>query len=273
MNARSVQLLLVVLLASPFPGCGRSVMASRQGAVRQAVPPAMTARASQPNPGPATANATAPAPATQVAAVPQSDPPTPGVPRVVCLGDSLTFGLGLDDPDSDAWPGLVHDRLAQYGWKTEVVNAGVSGDVTKGGLERLPSVLALQPDVLVVALGGNDARQGSAMSRTRDNLRRIVSDAQKSGTKVLLAGVGLPSSVQTAALAGYDRMWIDLGEDLGVMVVPDLMDGVTGEPGMVQADGMHPTRLGHRRIAANVEPYLRVVLGQIRAEEPKLGTR
>jgi len=209
---------------------------------------------------------------TEEARVPDPGPRTPGVPRVVFLGDSVTFGLGLDSR-REAWPAQVADRLAADGVKIQVVNAGVSGDTTHGGLQRLPELLDLKPDVLVVALGGNDATHGEAVGLARENLQRIVSQAQKSGAKVLIAGLHLPNYLETKENGNYNRLWLDLGADLDVPVVPNMMEGVFGAPGMVQQDGVHPTAVGQQRVAANVEPYLREVLKGTRLETPALGTR
>ena len=196
---------------------------------------------------------------------------TPGVPRVVFLGDSLTFGLGMDSRD-DAWPALVAARLEQEGVKIQALNAGVSGETTNGGLERLPGLLELKPDVVVVALGANDAISGNAVGRARENLTQIVSQSQKAGAKVLVAGLRLPRRLLDRENGNYDSLWLDLGSDFGIPVVRDMMDGVFDGPGMVQPDGVHPTLSGQQRIAANVEPYLREVLDGMRLPAPQLGT-
>src|SRR6187455_121797 len=126
MNAR-LALLPLLLLAAACLGDSRTALSSRRDLSQQAAPP-------PPDPGQR----------------------TPGVPRVVFLGDSLTYGLGMDSRD-EAWPALVAARLERDGVKIQALNAGLSGDTTRGGLERLPDLLDLKPDVLVVALGGNDA--------------------------------------------------------------------------------------------------------------------
>jgi acyl-CoA thioesterase-1 len=202
---------------------------------------------------------------------PDPGPRKAGVPRVVFLGDSVTFGLGMDSR-RQAWPAIVGEKLEADGVHIEVVNAGVSGDTTHGGLERLPGLLALKPDVLVVALGGNDATHGNAVGRARENLQRIVSQAQKAGAKVLVAGLRLPPNLQSRENGDYDRLWQEIGADLGVPVVPNMMEGVFETPGMVQPDGVHPTHVGQKRVAANVEPWLRELVEGLRLQPPVLGS-
>jgi acyl-CoA thioesterase-1 len=209
---------------------------------------------------------------TEPAQAPEPGPRTAGVPRVVFLGDSVTFGVGLGSRD-EAWPAVLGHKLDEVGVRIEVVNAGVSGDTTRSGLERLPGLLELKPDVLVVALGGNDATHGEAVGLARENLHRIVSQAQKAGAKVLIAGLHLPPNLEAKESGNYERLWQDIGATLDVPVVPDMMDGVFGAPGMVQSDGVHPTTIGQQRVAANVEPYLRDVLKGTRLEAPAIGTR
>jgi acyl-CoA thioesterase-1 len=208
---------------------------------------------------------------TEPAKEPDPGPRTLGVPRVVFLGDSLTFGAGLESR-LEAWPAVLGQRLLEDGVRIEVVNAGVSGDTTRGGLVRLPALLELKPDVLVVALGGNDAAHGEAVGLARENLNRIVSQAQKAGAKVLLAGLHLPPNLESKESGNYESLWQDIGTGLDVPVVPDMMEGVFGAPGMVQADGVHPTTVGQQRVATNVEPYLRDVLKGTRLEAPAIGT-
>src|SRR5689334_13105237 len=155
------------------------------------------------------------------------------------------------DSRDEAWPALVAARLEHDGVKIQALNAGISGDTTRGGLERLPELLELKPDLLVVALGGNDAIHGNAVGRARENLNRIVSSAQKAGAKVLVVGLHLPQHLLARENGDYDNLWLDVGSDLGVPVVPDMMDGVFDVPGMVQADGVHPSFRGQQRIAVN----------------------
>lgn len=234
-------LLPLLLIATACVGDSRRAPVSRRDLARQAEPP--------PDPGQR----------------------TPGVPRVVFLGDSLTYGQGMESRD-DAWPALVAARLEHAGVKIQALNAGISGDNTNGGLERLPGLLALKPDVLVVALGGNDAIHGNAVGRARENLTQIVSQSQKAGAKVLVAGLHLPRRLLNRENGSFDELWIDVGSDLGAPVIPNMMDGVWDTPGMVQSDGVHPTLGGQQRIALNVEPYLREVLDDMRLQAPQLGT-
>lgn len=199
--------------------------------------------------------------APETAAAPAQEPAQhqSGVTRVVFLGDSVTFGQGLASRD-EAYPALVAERLAVAGLKIEAVNAGVSGDTTGLGLARLKEVLELKPDVLVVALGGNDATHGQPVTTARENLHRIVNEAQKSGARVLLLGLKLPAYLRLHENGSYDHLWDDLARELDVQFVPNLMDGIFGVHGMVQSDGVHPTAVGQKHIAGTVEPALRDLL-------------
>jgi len=187
----------------------------------------------------------------------------PGPSRVVFLGDSLTFGQGLASR-AQAYPAMLAERLAAADLPIEAINAGVSGDTSADGLRRLAKLLSPKPDVLVLALGANDATHGQSAAAARDNLRTIVERARRAGARVLLAGLKLPASLGVRDTGAFDHLWTDLARDLELPLVPDIMDGVFDTPGMVQADGVHPTVAGQQRIARNVEPFLLDVLRSLK---------
>jgi acyl-CoA thioesterase-1 len=146
---------------------------------------------------------------------------------IVAFGDSLTAGFGVD-PEL-AWPAFLQERLAREGYPYRVVNAGVSGDTTAGGLRRVDWVLRAQPEIVVVALGANDGLRGQPVAAMQANLAAIVARLQGAGARVLLARVPL---------------------------MPFLLDGVAADPRLNQADGIHPNAEGHRLVAERVWPYL-----------------
>lgn len=176
-------------------------------------------------------------------------------PRVVFLGDSLTAGYGLDE--SQAFPALLSKRLADDGLGVDVVNAGVSGDTTAGGLGRLDWLLRQQPDVLVVGLGGNDGLRGVDVAESERNLREIVTIARDAGVRVLLLGMLIPPNYGVEYTSAFRDVYPRVASDLGVPLVPFLLEGVGGDPALNQGDGIHPTAAGQEVVAGNVLPFLR----------------
>jgi acyl-CoA thioesterase-1 len=168
-------------------------------------------------------------------------------PRIVALGDSLTAGLGLDP--SQAYPALLQKRLDAAGLKYEVVNAGVSGDTSAGGLRRVDWALDGDVKVLIVALGGNDALRGLPVEQLRQNLTAIVERAKARGIKVILAGMEAPPNVGAGYTAAFRETYRDVAKAHGAVLIPFLLDGVAGLPEMNQGDGIHPTAAGAQRVA------------------------
>ncbi len=204
----------------------------------------------------------APAPATLPAASPAAG--ASARPLVVFLGDSLTAGLGLDE--GQAYPALLGARLARAGEPVRVLNAGVSGDTTAGGLRRLPWLLAQHPAVLVVGLGANDGLRGTPTEEIEANLRQIVRGAQAAGARVLLLGMKIPPNYGPDYAGRFAAIYPRLARELGAALVPFLLEGVGGDPALNQADGIHPTAQGDERVADTVLPYLRRVVESVPAK-------
>ncbi len=171
-------------------------------------------------------------------------------PLVVFLGDSLTAGLGLGE--GEAYPALVGELLAERGVAARVVNAGVSGDTTAGGLARLDWLLAQRPALLLVALGANDGLRGQPLATIEANLRAIVERSRAAGVAVILAGMQMPPNYGPEYTRGFRELYPRLARELAVPLVPFLLDGVAAVPELNQADGIHPTAEGQRRMAALV---------------------
>ena len=180
------------------------------------------------------------------------------VPRVVFLGDSLTAGLGVDA--DEAFPAIVAETLRRDGRAVDVVNAGVSGDTTAGGLRRLDWPLRQKPDVVVVGLGGNDGLRGLELKASEENLRAIVNRSREAGASVLLLGMLIPPNYGPEYTARFREIYPRVAKETGATLVPFLLEGVGGEAGLNQPDGIHPTAEGHRVIAANVVTPLRDLL-------------
>jgi len=184
------------------------------------------------------------------------------LPLVVFLGDSLTAGFGV--AQDDAFPARLGAKLAAAGRPVRVVNAGVSGDTTAGGLRRLDWILTQKPQVVVVELGANDGLRGLSLRETEANLRDLVARSLARGAKVLLVGMRLPPSLGPDYTTKFAALFPRVARESGVPLVPFLLEGVGGLPELNLPDGIHPTPEGHARVAATVEPYLRAVLASIR---------
>jgi len=177
---------------------------------------------------------------------------------VVALGDSLTAGFGVA-PD-EAFPARLEARLRREGYAYRVVNAGVSGDTSAGGLRRVDWVLRASPEVVIVALGANDGLRGQSPEATRSNLEEIVRRLQAAGAKVLLAGMRLPPNYGTDYTREFEAIYPAVARKSKAALVPFLLDGVAGVPRLNQADGIHPTAAGQQAIADHLWPYLRPLL-------------
>ena len=188
-------------------------------------------------------------------------------PRIVVLGDSLTAGLGI--PVADAYPSLLQQRVDAEGLDFDVVNAGVSGDTSAGGLSRLD--WALQGDVrlLIVALGGNDGLRGLPVEQLRRNLAEIIERARTRGIAVILAGMEAPPNFGRDYIVAFHQVYPSLAAEYHVAFVPFLLESVAGHADLNQNDGMHPTAAGARIVADNVW----AVLAPLAKQQPQRGTR
>ena len=180
-------------------------------------------------------------------------------PRIVALGDSLTAGLGL--APEEAYPTLLQQRLDAAGLDFQMVNAGVSGDTSAGGLRRLDWALeGGDVQVLIVALGGNDALRGLPVEGLRASLSEIVERAQARGIDVVLAGMEAPPNFGPIYTRAFRRVFSDLATESDVALVPFLLEGVAGEISLNQGDGIHPNPAGARKVAENIWPVLEPIV-------------
>ncbi|MEL6712381.1 MAG: arylesterase [Planctomycetota bacterium] len=178
-------------------------------------------------------------------------------PTVAFLGDSITAGYHLGAEHSYA-AALQRSFFAE-GVAFALVNAGVSGDTSTGGLRRLPGVLAQEPDVVVIALGANDGLRAQALDNLEANLRAMIEAVQGAGRAPVLLGMQAPPNYGQFAI-DFQALYPRLAEEYGIAFVPEFLAGVGGDPDMNLADGIHPTVEGHVRLAENVAPVLRGVL-------------
>lgn len=179
-------------------------------------------------------------------------------PRIVFLGDSLTAGLGLSVESS--YPSLIQRKIDQDDLGYEVVNAGVSGDTTAGGVRRFDWSMEGDVRILVLALGANDGLRGLAVTDMQRNLQTMVDRARSRGIEVLLCGMEAPPNFGAQYATQYRQAFATLGAQPGVRFVPFLLDGIAGVPAFNQADGIHPNAEGARRVADLLWAALRPML-------------
>ena len=210
------------------------------------------------------------APRVEQRAVPVSNPapaarpaPVVAAPLVVFLGDSLTAGLGLDE--NQAYPALIESQLKAEGMPVRVINAGVSGDTTAGGLSRLDWLLNQHPDVVIVGLGANDGLRALPITEVDANLRQIVRRSQAAGARVLLLGMRIPPNYGPYA-DQFAALYPKIAKDLNIPLVPFLLEGVGGIRSLNQSDGIHPTAKGQEIVAKTVRPYLEKMLAEAPAK-------
>ncbi len=177
---------------------------------------------------------------------------------IVALGDSLTAGFGVA-PD-EAYPALLEARLRREGYHYRVVNAGVSGDTTAGGLRRVDWVLREKPEIAIVALGANDGLRGQSVAATRANLAAILDRLHTAGVRVLLTGMRVPLNYGAEFSRDFAAVFTDLGKHPGVTLMPFLLEGVAANARLNQPDGIHPTAEGYHVIADRMYPYLKPLL-------------
>jgi acyl-CoA thioesterase-1 len=180
--------------------------------------------------------------------------------KIVFLGDSLTAGLGL--PIEQSYPAVVQERLKRDGLEYDVVNAGVSGDTSAGGLSRLDWALQGDVRILLVALGGNDGLRGLPPETLKQNLAQIIERAQSRHVRVILAGMEAPPNYGREYLVAFHKVYPALAQQYRLPFVPFLLDGVAGIDRLNQPDGIHPTAEGARLVADNVWAVLRPVAEQ-----------
>ena len=187
-------------------------------------------------------------------------------PRIVFLGDSLTAGLGLAPEQS--YPALLQRKLDAKGYGYEVVNAGVSGDTSAGGLRRLDWSLEGDVKILVVALGGNDGLRGLSPQEMKTNLSAILDRARRQGITVILAGMEAPPNYGADYTRQFREVYLELVKQYDVRFVPFLLQGVAGTSALNQADGIHPNARGAQLVADLVWRALEPVLARPGAVSP-----
>jgi acyl-CoA thioesterase I len=175
-------------------------------------------------------------------------------PVVVAFGDSLTAGLGAEPGQS--YPDFLQEDLDQTGYRFHVVNQGISGDTTSGGVERIDEALSLKPKVVILELGANDGLRGLPVESTRENLSQMIDACRRAGATVLLCGMTLPRNYGPEYIRSFEDVFHDLTREKKVTAIPFLLEGVATRKNLMQADGLHPTGEGNAQVARNVLKYL-----------------
>ncbi|MFQ5991615.1 MAG: arylesterase [Nitrospiraceae bacterium] len=181
-------------------------------------------------------------------------------PRIVAFGNSLTAGLGVLPEDS--YPAELQRRLDATGHRYRVINAGVSGDTTAGGLRRVDWVLNSGPHIVILELGGNDGLRGVDLVDTRTNLERIIERLQTAGVTIILAGMKLPTNYGAEYTEQFAAMYPDLARRYKVTLMPFFLEGVATQARLTQADGIHPTAEGYQVIVDHLMVFLEPLLIQ-----------
>jgi acyl-CoA thioesterase-1 len=180
---------------------------------------------------------------------------------VLVLGDSLTAGYGLEEDES--FPTQLEKRLQTAGYDVDVVNAGVSGDTTAGGLARIEWTLADRPEIVIVELGGNDALRGLDPTQVYANLDRILTRLEAAECRVILAGMLAPRNLGHEYSGKFDRVYPDLAKRHNVLFYPFFLEGVATDHKLNQADGIHPNAAGVLRIVAGITPLVTIALDEL----------
>ena len=179
---------------------------------------------------------------------------------LVFFGDSLTAGYGVD-PD-EAYPALIQKKIEAAGLTWRVVNAGLSGETTSGGLRRLDWILRQKVDIFVIELGGNDGLRGIAPAVTRANLNSMIERVRRQypDARVVIAGMQLPTNMGPVHTRAFAAIFPDIARAKGAVLIPFLLDRVGGEPSLNLPDGIHPTPEGHQIVADTVWRTLQPLL-------------
>jgi len=179
-------------------------------------------------------------------------------PVILAFGDSLTAGSGL--PPGSGYPELLQQVLDGRGYHYRVVNAGIGGDTSGNGLARVPGVLRLEPEIVILELGGNDGLRGLPIESMRSNMDEIMTDFKKSGAAIVLGGMTLPRNFGPDYIAGFEKVYPELAAKHGATLIPFFLEGAAGNPDLMLEDQIHPNHEGYRVVIANLLPYLEPLL-------------
>jgi acyl-CoA thioesterase-1 len=186
--------------------------------------------------------------------------PTVGgsAPVILAFGNSLTAGFGV--PDDESYPSRLQDILFQNGYPHKVINAGVSGDTTAGGLRRIKWLMKHAPEIVVLELGANDGLRGLSIKAMEFNLDKIISVCEEGGAKVLLTGMKVPPNYGEEYTVEFEKVFIRLAEKYNLSLVPFFLEGVAGVREHTQPDGIHPLGSGYSIVVQTIWKYLKPLI-------------
>jgi acyl-CoA thioesterase-1 len=181
---------------------------------------------------------------------------------ILFFGNSLTAGYGIDE--DDAFAGLTQQRVDSLGLDYKVINGGLSGETTAGGLSRLDWFLEDQPDIFVLELGGNDGLRGIALSETKSNLLGMIDKVRTKfpETKIILAGMQIPPNMGQEYSNEFKEIYPAVAKEKNVTLIPFLLENVGGIPELNLPDGIHPTEEGHKIVFETIWPYIEQEINQ-----------
>ena len=192
------------------------------------------------------------APSENAAPATVPSPPAAGV--IVCMGDSLTAGYGVDE--DQAYPALLEARLRDEGIAYRVINAGVSGETSSGALARVDWMLTLDPDIVILETGANDGLRGVDPALTRRNIDAIVAKLQARNITVVLAGMQMVRNLGPDFTRAFGAIYPEIAQAADLILIPFFLEGVAGRPDLNQPDGIHPTADGYRIIVNHIYPTI-----------------
>jgi len=187
-------------------------------------------------------------PAEETRAVPQYEG------TIIAVGDSLTAGLGVAEPE--AWPALLEDKLRENGYNWQVLNAGISGETSSGALSRIKWITAQKPDIVILGTGANDGLRGIPVPVIKDNINKAVQMLREGNITVVLAGMRIVQNLGKEYASAFAGIYPRIAGEQECILIPFLLRDVAGEPSLNQADTIHPNEEGHKIIAETVYPYI-----------------
>lgn len=184
--------------------------------------------------------------------------------KILFFGDSITAGYGIDK--SNAFPALIQQKIDSLGWDFKVVNAGLSGETSAGGLRRVDWIMRQDFEVFVLELGGNDGLRGIDLASTKQNLKEIIEKVRnkRPDAEIILTGMQVPPNLGPDYTEQFKSMYPEIAKEKNVNLIPFLLEDVGGNPDLNQGDGIHPTAEGHKIIAETVWEELKPILQELR---------
>ena len=179
-------------------------------------------------------------------------------PVILAFGDSLTAGFGV--PDSENYPSRLQRIISQNGYPHQVINGGVSGDTTAGGVRRIRWLMKQNPKIVILELGANDGLRGLSLKEMESNLEQIIGVCKEGGAKILLTGMKIPPNYGEEYTVGFEQIYTRLAEKHRLSLVPFFLEGVAGQREYTRPDGIHPLGPGYSIVARTVWKYLKPLI-------------